>query len=91
MAGGLADAVTPPGGGMNGAGKADTGGYGGGELLIPPLNFAMVTPGVYRSGACWRFVQQGGRGGWKGLAGCLRDAYFSVFRFSESSAVEQGL
>lgn len=68
MAGsGLADAVTPPGGGMNGGGKADAGGYGGGELLIPPLNFAMVTPGVYRSGAWrgswWRRMGWVGKGG----------------------------
>jgi len=43
--------------GMNGVDKAEVGpaaGYGVGQLLIPPLNFAMVTPGVYRSGAFLR-------------------------------------
>jgi len=46
-----------PGEGMNGVDKAEEGpaaGYGVGQLLIPPLNFAMVTPGVYRSGAFLR-------------------------------------
>lgn len=92
MAGGLADAA--PGGGMNGSGKADAGGYGGGELLIPPLNFAMVTPGVYRSGAfrgsCSRGWWGGGGGVWKELDGCLWDVPRLFFCFS-GFGVELGL